>query len=313
MTQAPPLEVTLDDVRAAAGRISPHVHRTPVMTSAAADAEFSASVFFKCENFQKTGAYKARGALNAVLQLDEDATGRGVLTHSSGNHGGALAWAASNAGAPCTVVMPEGSNPVKVRAVAGYGAKIVWCAPGERESAAAAVQAETGATLIHPYEHPHVLAGHGTAALELFDEVPDLNVVVAPIGGGGLLSGTALVAAAAEARVVGAEPERADDAMRSLQSGVRQPAVADPDTIADGLLGGIGAMAFAILTRLGAEIVTVTEDDIVSAGVFFLQRLKLVVEPSAAVGLAALHKFDTAGARVGVIVSGGNTDFSWLP
>ena len=313
MSRETPQTVTIDDVRAAAERISAHIHRTPILTSATADGELGASAFFKCENFQKTGAYKARGALNAVLQLDEGASSRGVLTHSSGNHGAALAWAARRAGMPCRVVMPEGSNPMKVKAVAGYGAEIIWCAPGRREEEAAAVGAATGATLIHPYDHPHVVAGQGTAALELFEEVSGLDVVVAPIGGGGLLSGTALVADATGARVVGGEPERADDAHRSLQSGVRQPAVVDSDTIADGLRGGIGVVAFDTLSRLGTEIVTVTEDEIVAAGLFYLQRMKLVVEPSGAAGLAALRRLDVSGARVGVIVSGGNTDFSWLP
>ncbi len=285
------------------------------MTSATLDAELGASVFFKCENFQKTGSYKVRGALNAVARLDDEAAGRGVLTHSSGNHGAALAWAATLRGVECTVVVPENANPLKVAAMRAYGAKIEFCGSGEREHAAEMALERSGATFVHPYDDPAIIAGQGTVAHELVDEVASLDTLVAPIGGGGLLSGTAVVAGSAlcGAAVIGAEPESADDAYRSLATGVRQPAVADPNTIADGLLGGIGKIPFAILTASGAEIVTVTDREIVAAARFFLARMKLVVEPSAATALAALRKLDCSQRRVGVLITGGNTDLSWAP
>jgi threonine dehydratase len=305
--------VTFGDVAAAALRISQRIHRTPVMTSATLDAEFGASIFFKCENLQKTGSYKVRGALNAVTRLDDEAAGRGVLTHSSGNHGAALAWAATVRGISCTVVVPRNANPLKVAAMESYGAQIELCAPGEREDAAAAARDRTGATLVHPYDDPAIIAGQGTAALELVDEVADLDTLVAPIGGGGLLSGSALVAGRvlSGGAVVGAEPAAADDAHRSLATGVRHPAVTNPATIADGLLGGIGELPFAILSDSGASIVTVTDREIITAGLFMLNRMKLVVEPSAATAVAALRKLDCSGRRVGVIISGGNTDLRW--
>lgn len=307
----PPAAPGIDDVRAAAARIAGIVHRTPVLTSGTLDRELGARVWFKCESLQKTGSYKARGALNAVLRLPDAA--RGVLTHSSGNHGAALAWAAAVRGVGCTVVIPRDANPVKTAAVAGYGAVIEVCEPGERELAAAVVQARSGAAFIHPYDDPTIIAGQATAALEFLEEVPELDVLVAPIGGGGLLSGAGLVAAALRpgAAVVGAEPEAADDAARSLASGIRQPAVPSPLTIADGLLGGIGEIPFAMLSALDASVVTVSDAEILAAARFHLERMKLVVEPSAAAALAALRKLHVTGRRVGVIISGGNTDLSW--
>ncbi len=305
----------LADVRAAADRIAGYVHRTPVLTSATLDRQLGATVFFKCENFQKVGAFKARGATNAVLSLADAAAARGVVTHSSGNHGAALAYAASIRGIPCVVVMPDGAAAVKVEAVRGYGAEVVFCPQREREATAARVVAETGGTLVHPFDDPAVIAGQGTAALELLEDVADLDVVLAPVGGGGLLSGSTLAAAQRPGiRVIGAEPERVDDAYRSLTSGVLQPAVTDPDTIADGLLTGLGERPFAILREHAVPIVTVSEDAIVEAATFHLHRMKIVVEPSGAVGLAALRKLggEVAGLRVGVIISGGNTDFGWL-
>jgi threonine dehydratase len=305
---------TFNDVKAAAERIRPYVHRTPVMRSTTLDRRLSAEVFFKCENLQKVGAFKARGATNAVLSLTEEEAVRGVATHSSGNHGQALAYAAAVRGIPAWVVMPDHAPQVKVDAVRGYGAEVVFCRQPEREQVCDRVAARHGATIIHPYDHAPVIAGQGTAALELVEDVPDLDVVVAPVGGGGLLAGTALAATALQPgiRVVGGEPEAVDDAFRSLTTGVRQPAVEDPSTWADGLLTGLGERNFAILSKQGVEVVTVTEDEIIDAALFHLQRMKIVVEPSGAVSLAAAQKMEVRGRRVGVIVSGGNTDFRWL-
>jgi threonine dehydratase len=306
--------MTFDDIVAAAERIGPYVHRTPVMTSATLDEELGASILFKCENLQKVGAFKARGAVNAVLSLDGETAARGVVTHSSGNHGQALAYAASIREIPCTVVMPDTAPQVKVDAVRGYGADVVFCAQSEREATAQRVRSELGATIVHPFEDPAVIAGQGTAMLELVEQMGDLDVVVAPVGGGGLLSGTAITAAALlpDARVVGAEPELVDDSYRSLVSGFRQPRVPRPATLADGLLTGIGARPFRILWEHQVQVVKVTEAQIVAAAKFFLERMKLVVEPSGATGLAAVRAMGVHGLRVGVIVSGGNTDFSWL-
>jgi len=306
--------MTFDDIVAAAERIGPYVHRTPVMTSATLDEELGASILFKCENLQKVGAFKARGAVNAVLSLDGETAARGVVTHSSGNHGQALAYAASIREIPCTVVMPDTAPQVKVDAVRGYGADVVFCAQSEREATAQRVRSELGATIVHPFEDPALIAGQGTAMLELVEQMGDLDVVVAPVGGGGLLSGTAITAAALlpDARVVGAEPELVDDSYRSLVSGFRQPRVPRPATLADGLLTGIGARPFRILWEHQVQVVKVTEAQIVAAAKFFLERMKLVVEPSGATGLAAVRAMGVHGLRVGVIVSGGNTDFSWL-
>jgi threonine dehydratase len=307
---------TFDDVHAAAERIAPFVHRTPIMTSAALDREVDARVFFKCENLQKVGAFKARGAVNTVLSLSEEEAALGVITHSSGNHAAALAYAAGIRQIPCTVVMPDDAPAVKVTAVRGYGAEVVFCKQSEREAVCDREMRARGATMVHPFDDPRVVAGQGTAALELFEEVPGLDIVVAPVGGGGLLSGTTLVATKMRPgiRVIGAEPEAVDDAYRSLQTGIRQPRVHDPTTWADGLLTGLGEIGFAILTTAGGEIVTITEDALLAAALFHVQRMKLVVEPSGAAGLAAIRTVadEITGLRVGVIISGGNTDFRWL-
>jgi threonine dehydratase len=308
------LPVTPADIAAAAERIEPFVHRTPIFTSATLDREVGARVFFKAENLQKVGAFKARGATNAILQLPDGVPG--VVTHSSGNHGQAVAYAASIRTLPAWVVMPHTAPTLKIDAVRSYGAEVVLCDHAERESTAAAVVDRTGAVLVHPFDDVAVIAGQGTATLELVDQVPRLDVVVAPIGGGGLLSGAALVCADREPviRVIGAEPFAVDDAYRSLQSGIRQPGVEAPATIADGLLTGIGARAFAILTGLDAAIVRVSEAAILEAALFFLQRMKLSVEPSGATPLAAIRTEPERfrDRRVGVIISGGNTDFAWL-
>lgn len=303
-------------VRDAAARIAGFVHRTPVLTSSTFDRELGARVFFKCENLQKCGAFKARGAANAVLALPPGEAGRGVVTHSSGNHAAALAFAARARGIPCHVVMPVTAPAIKVAAVRGYGAEVVPCRPAEREATAARLVAERGARLIHPFEDPLVIAGQGTAALELLEDVPDLDLVVVPVGGGGLCAGTAVTVASLRpgARVLGAEPAAVDDAARSLATGVRQPRVEDPVTWADGLLTALGEPNFALLLQHGVRIVTVQEADIVRAARDFLERMKLVVEPSAATVLAALRGIagELRGRRIGAVLSGGNTDFRWL-
>jgi threonine dehydratase len=307
---------TFADISAAAARIAPHVHRTPVATSATLRHELEAEVFFKCENLQKVGAFKARGALNAVLSLGDAEAQRGVVTHSSGNHGAALAYAASIRKIPCTVVMPDNAPRVKIDAVRGYGATIEFCQQMGREEATAAVIAQTGATLVHPYNDAAVIAGQGTAALELIEDVGDLDVMIAPIGGGGLMSGTSIATRhlLPDARIIGAEPAAVDDAFRSLQSGKIQPRVANPETVADGLLTALGDLTFRTLRWAGIEIVLVEEPEIVAAALFHIHRMKLVVEPSGATGLAVVRKLGdaVAGRRVGIIISGGNTDFSWM-
>ena len=262
------------------------------------------------------GAFKARGAVNAVLSLDEATAQHGVITHSSGNHGQALAYAASVRGIACTVVMPDHAPLVKRRAVEGYGARVVIAPHSEREQATDSERAVSGAELIHPFDNPAVIAGQGTAALEIIADLPSVDAIIAPIGGGGLLSGTAIAATALvpKARIFGAEPESVDDAYRSLLSGKRQPAVPRPDTVADGLLTGLGRLAFEILRDVGATVQLVSDADLIAAARFHLERMKLVVEPSGAAGLAALRHLAPRlrGRTVAVIISGGNTDFSWL-
>jgi threonine dehydratase len=292
------------------------VHRTPIATSATLDAELGAQVFFKCENLQKIGAFKARGATNAVMALTDEACARGVMTHSSGNHGAAVAFAAAKRGARCVVVMQEGAAELKAAAIRGYGAEIIICSRGQREQRSQEIRSAEQLTFIHPYDDPMVIAGQGTAALELLEEVPDLDVVIAPVGGGGLIAGTTLVFAARrpQAKILAAEPEAVDDAYRSLRDGARRPAVTDPVTIADGLMTGVGEMAYSILSTHGVEVVLVDEPGMVEACRFHLLRMKLLVEPSGATCLAALRRLGDriAGLRVGAIISGGNTDLAWL-
>lgn len=308
--------ITFADVRAAAARIRGHVHRTPVLTSATLDKELAAQVFCKCENLQKVGAFKARGAVNAVLALDDATAARGVVTHSSGNHAAALAYAASLRQIPCAVVMPDSAPALKVDAVRGYGAEIVFCKQAEREATCVRLMQERGATLVHPFENPFVIAGQGTAALELIEDVPDLDVLVTPVGGGGLCAGSTLVLRQLRpmARMLGAEPLAVDDAARSLATGMRQPRVDDPVTLADGLLTALGEPNFAILRDGKVQVITVDEPAIVAAATFFAQRMKLVVEPSAATVLAAIRRIagELRGRRIGLILSGGNTDCRWL-
>ncbi len=307
---------TLDDIRAAARRISPYLHRTPIVVSHTFDDELDATVFFKCENLQKVGAFKARGATNAVMRLDDATARRGVATHSSGNHGAALAYAAGRRRIPCVVVMPEDAPQTKIRAVRGYGAEVVLCPRSAREEMCRQLVAQRGLALIHPFEHPDVVAGQGTAALELLDQVGELDLVVTPVGGGGLLTGTTITCRALSPRTAtwGAEPEVADDARQSLESGERQPAVENPRSWSDGLLTRLGVLAFEVLHGAGVRVVTVSEAETLRAAWDVAQRMKLVVEPSGATVLAALRARadEIRGLRIGAIFSGGNTDFAWL-
>jgi len=314
------LEIAVDlaAIYAAHARIRSHVHRTPVLTSRSLDAVAEATLFFKCENLQKVGAFKARGACNAVFSLDNAEARRGVVTHSSGNHGASVAWAAARRGIPAWVVMPENSAEIKKAAVQGLGATVRFCAPTleARDTTCAAVLAETGAVLVHPYDDWRVIAGQGTAALELLEEIPDLDAIITPVGGGGLLSGTAIASRGMKPsiRIYGAEPAGADDAWRSLQSGRIVPQT-DPRTIADGLRSSLGVKTFAVLSTLVDAIGTTSEEAIVQAMRLTWDKLKLVIEPSAAVPLAALieRKLPVAGLRVGIVVSGGNVDLDRLP
>ena len=308
----------IEDIRHAAERIGPHVHRTPVLTSSTVNEISGAEVFFKCENLQKAGAFKARGATNAVFSLPEEQAVRGVATHSSGNHAAALALAGGRRDIPVTVVMPENAPAIKKRAVEGYGARIIYCEPTfqAREEMLAQVAERTGAVVVHPFDDPRVIAGQGTAALELFEQVDDIDTVIAPVGGGGLLSGTALAARGLSpaARVFGAEPLNVNDAWQSLKAGRIMP-VTGKTSIADGLLGRLGSITFPIIREHAAGIITVGEASIVDAMRLIWERLKLVVEPSAAVAVAALlvQPDEFQGRRVGIILSGGNVDPDKLP
>ena len=307
---------TLDDVREAAMRIAPWVHRTPVMTSRTLDQRAGATLFFKCENLQRVGAFKARGATSAVLRLDGPARERGVVTHSSGNHAAALALAARNAGIPAWVVMPRNAPLPKVESVRRLGGEIVFCEPTleAREATCAEVGARTGATLVHPYDDHAVIAGQGTATLELREQVEALDAVVVPVGGGGLLAGTSVVGRALGIDVYGAEPAAVDDAARSLATGVRQPPTGGT-TVADGLRTALGVRPFEIIRRNVTDIATVSDEQIVAAMRLVWEVMKIVIEPSSAVPVAALleHRLPVAGRRVGVILTGGNVDLDALP
>ena len=307
-------------IRAAHERIRPHIHRTPILTSARLDAASGASLFFKCENFQKVGAFKARGATNAVFSLDDATAQRGVATHSSGNHAAALSRAAKLRGIAAHIVMPSNSSKVKVRAVEEYGGRIVFCEPTQtaREETCARVIAETGATLIHSFENEDVMAGQGTAAVELLEDV-DVDLVLCPVGGGGLLCGTAVAAKTMrpKIKVIATEPANADDAAQSFRAG-RLMRVDKPNTIADGLRTNVGAPNFSLMQRYVDDVVTVSEDAIVTAMRTIWQTMKIIVEPSAAVAYAAIlegaaSKIDIVGKRVGIILTGGNVDLDALP
>jgi threonine dehydratase len=310
----------LASIRAAAERIAGGVHRTPVLTCAALDDLAGASLFFKCENLQKVGAFKMRGALNAVLSLSEEAARQGVVTHSSGNFAQAVALAARTRGIPAYIVMPEGAPAVKRRAVEGYGAEITTCPATleARQTTADAVQQRTGATFLHPYDQAPVIAGQGTVALELMEQVKGLDAVLVPVGGGGLISGIALALRelAPSVQVYGAEPSGADDAARSRAAGRLIPQTG-PNTIADGLLTSLGELTWPVVRDLVADIVVVDDEAIVHAMRLIWERMKIIVEPSSATVLAAaLHPEANPairGRRIGMVLSGGNVDVGQLP
>lgn len=305
------------DLQAALLRIQPHIHRTPVMRSRTVDRLCGASVFFKCENFQRMGAFKMRGAANAILSLPVAQREKGVATHSSGNFAQAIALAAQILGIKSYIVMPSNSPAVKKAAVTEYGGEIIECEPTQqaREDTLRHVVERTGAAFLHPYNQREVILGQGTAALELIQDIGELDVLMSPVGGGGLLGGTALAAHffSPQARVVAAEPKGADDAWQSLQAGHIVPQLA-PDTVADGLRTSLGDQTFPILQQLVEKVIRVEEEEIVAALRLVMERMKLVVEPSGVVPLAALLKEreDFRGCRVGVILSGGNVDLKLL-
>ncbi len=311
-------DIGIGSVREAHARIRDRILRTPVLTSTRLDELSGGTLFFKCENFQRTGAFKARGALNAVLSLGDAEAGRGVATHSSGNHAAALSWAAGLRGIPAHVVMPRTASRFKLASVERYGGRITLCEPTHkaREEAAARIVRETGATLVHPYNDPRIIAGQGTAALEFLEEVPDLDAIVCPVGGGGLLSGTAIVARSLRRgiKVFAGEPEGAADTSLSFASGERRP-VEHPASIADGLLAFVGDLTFPIIQRNVDGIATVSDDAIAAAVRRLLEVLKIAVEPSGAVAYAAVaeEKVAVKGRRVGIILSGGNVDLDHAP
>lgn len=310
-----PKRKELLDARA---RISPFINPTPILTSTFMNDLTGCDVYFKCENFQKVGAFKYRGATNAILQLSPEELSHGVATHSSGNHAQALALAARVQGVPAYIVMPRTAPAVKVAAVKGYGAEITFCEPTleARETTLAEVVARTGATEIHPFDNHEVICGQSTAAQELLEDVPNLEILMTPVGGGGLLSGTALTAhfLGNNISVVAGEPKGADDAYRSLQAGHLIPSV-NPKTIADGLLTSLSERTFAIIQEYVDEIITVSEDEIISTMKLVWERMKIIIEPSSAVPLAALiqQKLRFSDKRVGIIISGGNVDLGKLP
>jgi threonine dehydratase len=310
--------LTMQSIREAHARIRDKIHRTPVMTSEVLDALTGSRLYFKCENLQKAGAFKARGATNAVFLLGTEEAARGVVTHSSGNHAAALSRAAKLRGIPAHIVMPSNAPQAKQAAVRRYGGEIVLCEPtlAARESTAREVMERTGAAFIHPYDDLRVMAGQGTSAIEMLEDVPDLDLILCPVGGGGQLSGIAVAAKSIKPaiRVVGVEPSGADDAARSLEAGRILPML-NPKTIADGLKTSLGERPFAEIIRLVDDIVTVSEESIVQGMRQIWEVMKLVVEPSGAVSFAALleHRLAPSSARIGIILSGGNLDLEHLP
>jgi threonine dehydratase len=307
-----------NDVAAASRLITPFLNHTPVITSRQLNGMAGGELYFKCENFQKVGAFKFRGATNAIMNLSEVERSKGVVTHSSGNHAAALAHAAVSRGVRAYIVMPETSPEVKKRAVSGYGAEITYCKPTleARESTCAAIMDRTGATLVHPYDNFFVIAGQGTAALELLTRWPDLDVIIAPVGGGGLLSGTALAARGVNKKIMvyGAEPEMANDACHSLKAGRIIPSD-NPKTIADGLKTSLCERTFGIISQNVTDILTVSERSIIEAMLLIWERMKIVIEPSSATVLAAVlaNKELFRGKKTGLIISGGNVDLRKLP
>lgn len=309
---------TWDDVQAAHARIKPYVHRTPILTSTLLDELTGAELFFKCENFQKAGAFKVRGACNAVFGLPDEMLDKGVATHSSGNHALSLSYAAGRRGIPCHVVMPRTASQAKKDAVRGYGGTITECEPStsSREATFEEVQAETGADFVHPYNDPRVIAGQGTCSKELIEDLRELDAVIAPIGGGGMISGTCLTLStiAPDVAIYAAEPEAADDAYQSLKTG-KLVAYDAPETVADGLKVPMKERTWHFVKRHVTDILLASEQEIVDAMKLTWKRMKIVIEPSCAVPLAAiLRNPDTfRGKRVGVIITGGNVDLDKLP
>lgn len=312
------MPLSFQDIQQAAKRIEPYIHHTPVLTNESLNTQVGAQVFLKCENLQKIGAFKFRGATNAVYSLTDEEAKHGVCAHSSGNHAQAVALAARMRGIPAYIVIPNNAPSVKKNAVAGYGGQITFCEPTleARETTLDRIRRDTGATMVHPFNDERVIAGQGTAALELLEEVPDLDVIITPVGGGGLISGTSIAALAIKKgiRVIGGEPEMADDAFRSLQTGSIQPSI-NPKSIADGLLSSLGSITFPIIQKNVEQIVTISEAGMVTAMKFIWERAKIIIEPSSAVPLAVLweRKIDLSGLKVGVILSGGNVDLEKLP
>ncbi len=308
----------ISDIQAAYSRIKPFIHQTPVLTSIQLNNIFGCELYFKCENFQKVGAFKFRGATNAVLLLEDEEKSRGVVTHSSGNHAAALALAARMNGVKANIVMPENAPVVKKNAVAGYGAAITFCKPTlqSREEHTQMIINETGATLIHPYDNFNVICGQGTAALELLDEKGDLDIVVAPVGGGGLLSGTSTYIKGKNRSImmIGAEPLNANDAYLSLSTGKLVPSV-NPITVADGLLTSLSDLTFSVIRKNVDQILTTTEESIIESMLLIWERMKIIVEPSSATVLAIIKENPDLfrGKKVGLIISGGNVDFRNLP
>jgi len=306
--------ITKESITEAHERIKPYIHKTPVLTSQAIDDITGCQLFFKCENFQKVGAFKARGAMNAILSLTKDELSRGVATHSSGNHAQALARAARELKVPAYIVMPRTAPVIKKAGVQSYGGKIFECEPtlAARESTLAEVVAETGATEIHPFDNYKVIEGQATAAKELFEEVNDIDIIITPVGGGGLLSGTALATAyfSPNTIVLAGEPEGADDAARSMKTGKIEQS--QSNTIADGLLTSLSQKTFTIIREKVKDVITVSDAEIVEAMRLIWERMKIIVEPSGAVPLAAIlkRKNELAGKRIGIIFSGGNVDLA---
>lgn len=310
--------IDIHDIETAYKRIQPYIHHTPVFTCTTINNQCNAAIFFKCENFQKVGAFKFRGACNAVFSLTQEEIQRGVATHSSGNHAQALALAAKIRGAKASIVMPNTAPQVKIDAVRGYEANITFCEPtlDARETTLNKIVNETGACFIPPYNDTRIIAGQGTAALEMLNQAPPLDKILTPVGGGGLLSGTAIAVSerSPQTKIIGAEPQQADDAYRSFQAGYLIP-VEHPNTIADGLRTSLGTITFPLIQKRVHEIVTVSENAIIEAMRLIWERMKIIIEPSSAVPLAALlqEKVVAADKRIGIILSGGNVDLQKLP
>lgn len=309
---------TLSDIKSAHLRIKPFIHRTPVLSSHLINDMFNCELYFKCENFQKVGAFKFRGAANAVMSLTDDEKRRGVVTHSSGNHAAALALAAGMHGVKAYIVMPENAPVVKKNAVAAYGADITFCKPTlqSREDNTRLIMERTGAVLIHPYDNFNVICGQGTAALELIEEIGDLEIIVAPVGGGGLLSGTSTSIKGINSgiTVIGAEPLNANDAYVSFTTGKLAPSV-NPLTVADGLLTSLSDLTFSIIKKNTDSIITVKEESIIECMLLVWERMKIIIEPSSATVLAVVKENPELfrGKRSGLVISGGNVDFRKLP